>query len=277
MLRYSILDIIILQRLQLLKTPVIRYQLMKKVFVTSTTKNIPISKFYYSLSRLRQSGLVADYTDDEGNRLYFLTKKGLQVLSQLRLVLGQVGFSVMTYFSPYLPQIITFVKSDISPKKDFRVLFIDVPELHDVELLATISNHVEELHLLLPKEAQLNLPMLGQAVKVMHHDEGFILAPNEHYEIVILFYPTIGKFSLFLKELHRVLRPQGFLVLIDAENPLDENRHFMITILIETFWPLPMKDKKDVADIVLNLQNQLQWRSMKSLVIDGLILHRFEK
>ena len=65
--------------------------------------------------------------------------------------------------------------------------------------------------------------------------------------------------------------------MIDAELPPDSLQHFMIRILVENFWPIPMLNKQDISTFVCRLHESASWSSVEEFQVDGLWLYRFEK
>ena len=90
-------------------------------------------------------------------------------------------------------------------------------------------------------------------------------------------YPDIPNYKNIYSELHRSLKSNKNLVVLDSKNSIKKSDHFVVEILVNQFWPFDYSKKKDLPTIENEIISVFKTNLIDSTTINGLELRLFEK
>ena len=271
LLKLSVLDLIILQRLTFIRKPLIRYQLMQEIRNVVGRDQFSTATFYYTLDRLHDNNLVNFSMVDNSQRDYFITKKGITTLYQSRTMINQLTDSLFAYLGDQMPNIREFagVGAEV-------VLLVDFIMIIDVNIVSEAVEHSSEVHLLTSDDSfkwfKVNILELVQT----NYSGGIIREPDSFFDLIFAMNTSQVDDNRIFSEFFRVLKPGGKLLLLEIENPIASLDHFLVDVMLANILPL-LRGLKDHTRMFDEIENEFDWSETTTLEWRGLYAKRFVK
>ena len=273
LLRLSVLHLIVLQRLTIIKDPIVRFQLMQDVTNIVGSIRISTARFYRILEKLESLNLVSYKDAGNGQLEYFIVEKGITALQTSQHMVSQVITTVYSYLDNQIEKILQFTGKGLD-----RILFVEFSMLLDFNILNDLKTHTEKLHLLITSlEKQQWFEVNTSDLNSTIYSEGIIREPDSFFDLVVVVNSSVVDDKSIYSEFYRVIKSGGKLVLIDIENPKEHYDHFIIEALLNSFQPYFDSSLNDFQTVCAEIEQQYEWKVTDKLELSGLHINRLEK
>jgi DNA-binding PadR family transcriptional regulator len=273
LLRLSVLHLMVLQRLTIIKNPIVRFQLMQDITNVVGSKKISTARFYRILEKLESLNLVSYRDTGNGQLEYFIVEKGINTLQNSQKMISQTSTTVFAYLDNQIEKIIQFTGKGLD-----RILFVEFSTLLDFNMLNELKEHTKKLHLLITSQEKIQWFEVNTSdLYSTMYSEGIIREPDSFFDLVVVVNSSVVDDKSIYSEFYRVLKSGGKLALIDIENPKEHYDHFVIDALLNSFHPFFDSSLNGFQSVYEEVEQQYEWKEIDKLELSGLHINRLEK
>lgn len=264
LLELSLIDIYVLQRLDIIRSPIVRYKLMKDI--TTQFPFVSIAKFYRILEKFVKLELVI-LIESEDKQEYILSEKGNSYISQAKNLLDHRGFSIFEHLTTEFPNM--FEMMDVNGG---NLLVYDYEEIYEPAFYGLLLDMVDILYVLYRESVFDYFHKIHPSIRLTPRQDNVIMTPNDFFDsITVTFHPDIMS---DISELTRVLKPKGKLFVTEIES--EKSKFFLHNILFDLYAPKHVGKSKKYLD-TKQLVESGQFNLMTTYEYQGLRIFKLIK
>ncbi|MHA1912161.1 MAG: hypothetical protein ACTSYA_10740 [Candidatus Kariarchaeaceae archaeon] len=270
-LKLSITHLLVLQRLAVIKRPIVRYKLMQEIREIVGKDNLSTAKFYRILEKLFEIGLVDFRQVEEKQDEYYISEDGMKTITWSRGAITQFIGLAFNFLEEQIEKIKLFTGG---PKKE--VLIADFIDIIDTQLIKEIRDYSESVYLLTSED---KFQWFKENIEELHQTRftnGIIREPDEFFELIVVTNGSNSKYHEIYEEMYRVIKPGGMLLLIEIENPLGTSDHFFVDLILEAIIP-HVKLQADYKAFLKRVEADFKWKETQNYDWRGLHLKKLIK
>jgi DNA-binding PadR family transcriptional regulator len=270
-LKLSITHLLVLQRLAVIKRPIVRYKLMQEIREIVGKDNLSTAKFYRILEKLFEIGLVDFRQVEDKQDEYYISEEGMKTITWSRGAITQFIGLAFNFLEEQIEEIKKFAGG---PKNE--VLIVDFIDVVDIQLINEVREYSKSIYLLTSED---KFPWFKENIEGLNQTRftnGVIREPDEFFELIVVTNGSNSEDPSIYKEMYRVIKPGGMLLLIEIENPLGTSDHFFVDLILEEMIPL-VKLQADFKAFLEKIEADFKWKETQNYDWRGLHLKKLIK